>query len=56
MTRYEQIAGTPERLAETFDNLCGHLGDCSECPLEHAPCELTYKLLEWLNEPAEDKE
>ena len=62
-TRWKEIFGTPERAVETLAAImlmsrypCGENGvtECSDCPLEGAPCRLNRanpsesELVEWL--------
>lgn len=54
MTRYEQIAGTPERFVEIVNDMCKCVGDCYGCPFDGAPCTDDGELLDWLNEPVDE--
>lgn len=56
-SNYERYFGTPERAAETIDDLtacCGSDGDsmCKLCRL-NGKCEYELHILKWLKEEAE---
>ena len=58
MTRYEQMAGTPEKFAKfVAEKMCSLAIDCVGCPFRYSTESMCMyemeKLINWLNEPAE---
>ena len=55
MTRYEKVAGTPEKFAQLIaGKMCLSIDMCDDCPLLGVPdCREPEDVIAWLNEPAE---